>query len=167
MAVLPILKFNNPVLRKKAKKVASLDAGVQKLIDNMIETMQEASGVGLAAPQVGSSLRLIVLQLPEEEPIVLVNPEVVKRTGERIVEEGCLSLPGYSGEVKRSVCVTVKGRDRTGKECRFKCEELLAHAMEHEIDHLNGVLYIDRLENMDKLKKVEPPAKTEEEESPA
>ena len=81
MAVLPILKFNNPVLRKKAKKVAGLDASLQKLIDSMIETMQEASGVGLAAPQVGHSLRLIVIQLPEEEPIVLVNPEVVKRTG--------------------------------------------------------------------------------------
>ncbi len=162
MAVLPILKFNNPVLRRKAKRVPSLDGGIQKLIDSMIETMQEASGVGLAAPQVGQSVRLIVVQLPEEEPIVLVNPEVVRRTGERIVEEGCLSLPGYTGEVKRSVCVTVKGRDRTGKETRIKGEEMLAHVLEHEIDHLNGVLYIDRLESMDKLKKIEPPSEAEE-----
>lgn len=162
MAVLPILRFNHPVLRRKSKKVSTVDASIQKLADNMIETMQAASGVGLAAPQVGVPLRLIVIQLPEEDPFALVNPEIVRRTGERMVEEGCLSLPGYSGEVKRSVCVTVKGRDRTGKETRIKCEDLLAQALEHEIDHLNGVLFIDRLESLDKLKKAEPPPRAEE-----
>ncbi len=122
----------------------------------MIETMHAVPGrVGLAAPQVGVSLRVIVIGLPEEEDIVLINPEVVRRAGERLVEEGCLSLPGYIGEIKRAESVKVKGRDQNGKEIRIKADELLAQALEHEIDHLNGVLYIDYLEGMDKLHKIE------------
>lgn len=121
----------------------------------MIETMRSASGVGLAAPQIGVPLRVIVIGIPGEEDIALINPEVVRRRGERLVNEGCLSVPGYIGEITRSESVRVKGRDQNGKEIRIKADGLLAQALEHEIDHLNGVLYIDRLESTDKLRKIE------------
>lgn len=122
----------------------------------MIETMHSAGGIGLAAPQVGTPLRVIVIGTPEEEDIVLINPEIVRRTGERLVDEGCLSIPGYVGQIKRAESVTVKGRDQNGKEIRIKANELLAQALEHEIDHLNGVLYIDHLDSLDKLRKIVP-----------
>jgi peptide deformylase len=156
MALIPIRVVPDEILRQKAKKVRNVDGSVNKLISDMIETMHAASGVGLAAPQVGVSLRVIVIGLPEQEDIALINPEVVRRKGERVVNEGCLSIPGYMGKLKRSESVTVKGRDRRGKEVRIKAEELLAQALEHEIDHLNGVLYIDRLESKDDLHKIEP-----------
>jgi len=137
--------------------VKNIDESIQRLIDNMVETVRDdASRAGLAAPQVGVSLRVIVIELPEDELRVLINPEMVKRSGERLVVEGCLSAPGYRGEIKRSVSVTVKGRDRQGKEIRLKATELLAQALEHEIDHLNGILYIDHLESPDKLYHIEP-----------
>lgn len=156
MAVLPIRIVPDPILRRKAKRVRSIDGSIQKLINDMRETMHSASGVGLAAPQVGVPLRVIVIDIPEQEEISLVNPEIVRRKGERLVNEGCLSVPGYIGEVKRSESVTVKGRDQTGKEIRIKAEELLAQALEHEINHINGILYIDQLESIDKLRKIEP-----------
>ncbi len=156
MAVIPIRTAPDPVLRRKARRVRAIDNSIQKLIGDMIETMHSAPGVGLAAPQVGIPLRVIVIGLPEEEDICLINPEVVRRKGERLVNEGCLSVPGYVGEVKRSEAVTVKGRDPGGKELRIRADELLAQVLEHEIDHLNGVLYIDRLESLDKLRKIEP-----------
>jgi len=159
MAVLPICVLPDPVLRQKSKRIKSLDSSVQRLIDDMVETMHHASGVGLAAPQVGVSLRAIVIGIPGEEVITLINPEIVRRTGERLVEEGCLSVPGYIGEIKRSVSVKVKGRDRWGKEVRFKADGLLAQALEHETDHIDGVLYIDHLESMDKLYRIEPDEK--------
>jgi len=155
MAVLPVCCVPDPVLRRRAKRVSSFDGSVQKLIDDMLETMPAVYGVGLAAPQVGVSLRIVVIGLPDEEPIVMVNPEMVKRSGERTVFEGCLSVPGYQGEIKRSVAVTVKARDRRGKEFRVKGTELLAQALEHELDHLNGVLYLDHLESSDKLHGIE------------
>lgn len=123
---------------------------------NMLETMHSASGVGLAAVQVGILLRVIVVGIPGEEDIALVNPEVVRRTGERLVTEGCLSIPGYIGEIKRAESVRVKGCNQSGREIRIKADGLLAQALEHEIDHLNGTLYIDYLESMDKLRKIEP-----------
>jgi len=156
MAVLPIRALPDPLLRQKAKRVRTIDDSVKKLIGDMIETMHADPGrVGLAAPQVGVSLRVIVIGIPEEEDIVLINPEIVRRSGERSVTEGCLSVPGYYGEIKRAESVTAKGRDPTGKEIRIKANELLAQALEHEIDHLNGVLYIEHLENKDKLYKIE------------
>ena len=155
MAVLPIRVAPDPILRQKAKRVRSIDGSIQKLIGNMIETMNSASGVGLAAPQVGIPLRVIVIGIPGEENIVLINPEVLRRTGERLVNEGCLSIPGYMGEIKRAESVRVKGRDQNGREIRIKAEGLLAEVLEHEIDHLNGVLYIDYLDSMDKLRKIE------------
>ena len=165
MAIIPIRTLPDPVLRQKAKKISGIDPSIRKLINDMIETMHDANGVGLAAPQVGVSLRLVVICLPEEdaEEIVLINPEVIKRSGERELEERCLSIPGYAGKVKRAVTVMVKARDENWKEVRIKGDELLAQALEHEIDHLSGVLYVDRLESPDKLVKLEPepaPAET-------
>ncbi len=156
MAILPICHFpNDPVLRQKAKRVSRIDKSIQQLIDDMLETMRQANGVGLAATQVGVPLRVAVLQMPDEEPMAIINPEIVKRDGEQEVTEGCLSIPGYFGELKRSASVTVKGRDRQGKMIRIKATGLMAEALEHEIDHLNGILYIDHLDSQDKLHKVE------------
>jgi peptide deformylase len=158
MAVLPIRTLPDPVLKQKAKKISGIDPSVKKLIENMIETLEDANGVGLAAPQVGVSLRMVIIWLPEEDaqPIVLINPEIVKKSGEREINERCLSIPGYSGLVKRAVSVTAKGRNENWKEVRIKGDELLAQALEHEIDHLNGVLFVDHLESPDKLLKDEP-----------
>ncbi len=156
MAILPIRAVPDPILRQKSKRVRVIDGSIQRLIGDMIETMHAASGVGLAAPQVGVPLRVIVIGIPEGEGITLINPEIVRRAGERLVTEGCLSIPGYFGEVKRAQSVRVKGHNLSGKEIRIKAEELLAQALEHEIDHINGVLYIDHLESTDKLHKIEP-----------
>ena len=147
---------NDSVLRRKARRVSSIDKSVHRLIDDMVETMHHSDGVGLAAPQIGVPLRVIVVQMPDEEPIAIINPAIVKRSGEREVSEACLSVPGYGGEIKRSVSVTVKGRDRQGKALRIKADGLLAQALEHEIDHLNGTLFIDHIESQDKLHKIEP-----------
>jgi peptide deformylase len=156
MSVLPIRTLPDPVLRQKSKRVKTIDGSILKLIENMLETVRAAPGrAGLAAPQVGIPLRVIVIDIPGVENVVLINPEIVKRSGERPVTEGCLSVPGYYGEIKRAESVTAKGRDANGKEIRIKAEELLAQALEHEIDHLNGILYIDHLESQDKLYKVE------------
>ena len=156
MATLPISHFpQDSVLRQKAKKISIIDSSIQRLIDDMIETMQEANGVGLAAPQVGVSLRVIVLQMPGEQPMTIINPEVVERTGEQEVTEGCLSVPGYVGEIKRANQVTVKGKDRQGKRIKIKATGLMAEALEHETDHLDGRLYIDHIKSEDKLYKVE------------
>ena len=157
MAVRQIRTAPDPVLKRKAKKIHTIDGSVKKLIRDMLETMHAEPGrVGLAAPQVGISLRVIVIGIPEEEEIVLVNPEIVRRKGERIIDEGCLSVPGYFGQIGRSESVTVKGRDRNGKEVRIKAEGLLAQVLEHEIDHLNGKLYIDHPEVRETLRKVQP-----------
>ena len=157
MAVIPLRVLPDPVLRQKAKRVRVIDGSIKKLISDMIETLHAVPGrAGVAAPQVGVSLRVIVIGIPDEEDRVLVNPEVVRRKGERLVHEGCLSVPGYFGEIKRAESVTVKGLDQNGKVIRIKADGLLAQALEHEIDHLNGLLYIDHLESMDKLRKIEP-----------
>jgi peptide deformylase len=163
MAVLPICHFpDDPVLRQKAKKVSRIDGSIQRLIDDMIETMRRANGVGLAAPQIGVPLRVIVVQMPSEEPIVLINPEIARRTGEQEVTEGCLSVPGYYGETKRSAEVVVKGKNRNGKVIRIRAEGLMAEAMQHEIDHLNGTLYIDHVESPERLHKIERPVMPEQ-----
>jgi len=155
MAVLPIRTLPDPVLRRKAQRVRTIGSSIKKLIADMLETMHADPGrAGLAAPQIGVSLRVIVIGIPGEEDIVLINPEVVKKSGERLLDEGCLSLPGYFAEIKRAESVTVKGCDRNGKAIRIKATGLLAQALEHEIDHLNGQLYIDHLESMDKLRRV-------------
>ncbi len=156
MTALSICHFpEDTVLRQAAKRVKSLDRSIQRLIDNMIETMNQANGVGLAAPQVGRSLRIIVVQMPDEEPLAIINPEIIKCAGEQEVTEGCLSVPGYYGEIKRSAAVTLKGKDRHGRPIRMKATGLLAEALEHEVDHLNGILYIDHIQGEDKLHKIQ------------
>jgi peptide deformylase len=157
MAILPIRTIPDPVLRQKAKRVKAIDKPVRKLISDMQETLHTASGVGLAANQVGQTLRLIVLNIPNIECKVVINPEVTRRIGTRVVNEGCLSIPGYVGEIKRSELVRVKGQDVRGKEIKLKADGLFAEVLEHEIDHLNGILYIDHLESQDKFRILEPP----------
>jgi peptide deformylase len=166
MTVHPIRLLPEPVLRRKANRVPSIDGSIHRLIEDMIESMYAANGVGLAAPQIGVSLRVVVIGLPEEEPFALINPEIVKRSGERTVDEGCLSLPGYRGELTRSVTVIAKGLDRNGKQVRIKAKDnLLAQALEHETDHLNGTLYIDHLPSMDVLRRIDQPEEDEEGEA--
>jgi len=152
MAVLQIRTLPDPVLRQKAKRVTKIDKSIQKLIDDMIDTLRaEPNRAGLAAPQVGVPLRIAVIEVPEQELITLINPEIVKKEGERIVQEGCLSIPGYFGEMTRAVTVKVKAQNRHGKQFRLKAQGLLAQALEQEIEHLDGVLYIDHLESPEKL----------------
>lgn len=156
MAILDIVTFPDPFLRLKAKQVTKFDSELQTLIDNMFETMRAAPGVGLAAPQIGESLRLIVVEYTEDEDenakpkkYVLVNPEIVKRSEETVTDlEGCLSLPGLAGTVERHLAVTVKAKNRFGKPLKIEAEDWLARIFQHEIDHLDGVLYIDRAEEV-------------------
>jgi peptide deformylase len=145
----------------KSIKVKRVDQSIRTLIDDMIETMRSAEGVGLAAPQIGVLLRVIVTEWTEDESEelhqqVLINPEILSKDGEWMAEEGCLSIPGYVGTVPRAERVVVKGKDRSGKDVRLKTDGRLAHILQHEIDHLDGVLFIDYLESMDQLEKVEP-----------
>lgn len=164
MTVKQICTLPENVLRQKAKKVSIIDKSIQRLIDDMIKTMHQSKGIGLAAPQIGVSLRVVVLKMPEEEEhIVLINPEVVKRSGEREIAEACLSVPGYSGEIKRAEKVTVKGLDRKGQKIRIRATGIMAQALEHELDHLNGTLYIDHIEDETKLHKIEPKKEGENE----
>jgi peptide deformylase len=157
MAILPIRKLPDPILREKAKRIKNVDRSITKLAKDMIETMQAASGAGLAGPQVGVPLRIVVIGVPEKEPLVLINPQIVRKSGERIIEEGCLSIPGYVGEVKRAKSVTAKALDIKGKEFRVRGkEDILAQALEHEINHLNGILYIDELTRKESFHQIEP-----------
>tara|TARA_B100000029_G_C17561044_1_gene953371 strand:+ start:624 stop:1163 length:540 start_codon:yes stop_codon:yes gene_type:complete len=145
----------DPILRQQAKKIKRVPENFTKYTSDMIETMHAEHGVGLAANQVGSLQKVAVIQLPEwEEAIILINPEITRREGEREVEEGCLSIPGYRGTVKRSEKVRAKAIGLDGKVIRIKAEGLFAQALEHETDHLNGVLYIDHLVSQDSLTKV-------------
>jgi peptide deformylase len=151
MAVLPIMHVPEPVLRQKTKKIKKIDASLQKLIDDMIDTMHDAPGVGLAATQIGVGLRVCVIHVPGDEVVTLINPEIVKRSGSRLCDEGCLSLPGYKGVIQRSEKVTVKGLNRDGRPVRYHATDLFAEAIEHEVDHLNGILYFDYLDGVEKL----------------
>lgn len=149
MAILEIKKYPDEVLKKKAETISEINGDLQKLIDNMIETMYNASGVGLAAPQVGVLKRLIVVDTsPRQENqslIVLINPEITDLEGEILSEEGCLSLPGFTTRLKRKEKVIVKGLDRNGREIEIEATGLLARALQHEIDHLDGILLIDKI----------------------
>ena len=156
MAVRKIVTLPDPILRTKAQRVRSVTPQLQRLIDDMVETMRVAPGVGLAAPQVGVNRRVIVVEYgePPEDPQaeakppklhVVVNPEIVRRSSETVVgDEACLSIPGYAGEVERHRSVTVKGLNRHGQPFRLKANDWLARIFQHEIDHLDGVLFIDR-----------------------
>ena len=162
MSVLRLRTIPDSALRQKARRVSVIDKSVLKLVDDMIDTLHSSGhGVGLAATQVGKPHRIAIVEIPEEELMVLINPEIIKREGERVVDEGCLSVPGYRGQVKRAVSVKVKFRNREGREVRLKCDDLRAQVIEHELDHLEGILFTDRLVEPGKLERVE----TGEEES--
>jgi peptide deformylase len=157
----PIVVVGHPVLRQKARRVTQIDRAIQKLIDDMIETMKAAPGVGLAAPQVGVPLRLAVIDV-DDTITVIVNPEIVKVFGEVTLDEGCLSVPGFWGQLTRAERVSVKALDRNGKDVRIRdAEGLFAQALQHEINHLDGQLYIDRMDTLDKLQRSEPLRKRE------
>jgi peptide deformylase len=147
MSTLTVRIFGDPVLREPAGPVESFDAGLRRLAEDMIQTMHEAPGVGLAAPQVGRSLRLIVFDIGDEAGArALANPELRNEWGEQIGDEGCLSVPGLYYPVKRAQKVWAEGVDLDGHEVTMEGEELLARVLQHEVDHLNGVLFIDRLD---------------------
>lgn len=149
MACVQICTYPDPILKQKAEPIEKVDLEICRLIDDMAETMYEAPGIGLAANQVGKALRLLVvdLQRPEYEHglIVLVNPEIVSASGETSFEEGCLSVPEYFATVKRAEEVTVCGLDQHGKSVQIEASGLLAVVLQHEIDHLEGKLFVDRL----------------------
>jgi peptide deformylase len=153
MALRPILTADDPILRQRTKKVSIFDASLHRLLEDMLETMRDAPGVGLAANQIGIPLQVAVIEV-EEKVTELVNPQIVKVSGVQLDWEGCLSIPGYVAEVGRPAKVTVKARDRHGRQFRVKGEELLARALLHEIDHLNGALYIDYLDSLEELVRV-------------
>ena len=155
MAVRPILNFDQPVLREKAKRVSRIDTSIQRLMDDLAETMLAAPGAGLAAPQIGVSLRVAVIKGDDNQIWALANPEIVKSDGVQVGYEGCLSYPGWVGEVARHETVVVKGRNRRGKEVRIKSSGFTARAFQHEIDHLDGILFTDRLTSLDTLRRVD------------
>jgi len=164
MATREIITIGHPTLRKKARKVTRFGAELRQLIDDMIETMRVAPGVGLAAPQVNVSKRVIVVELPADEEAgtpselyAFVNPEIVK-TSRQIEEgqEGCLSVPGYVGDVPRSTMAVVRGQDAYGKPQKIRAHDYLARIFQHEIDHLNGILFIDRVTDPSKIYKLMP-----------
>ncbi|MBR6403613.1 MAG: peptide deformylase [Eubacterium sp.] len=159
MAIRNIRVDGDDVLRKKCKPVEKMTERLSTLIDDMFETMYEANGVGLAAPQVGVLRRIVVIDVMDDNPLVLINPEIVEQDGEQIGPEGCLSLPGLQGEVARPNHVVCKALDRDMNPITVEGEELLARAICHELDHLDGVLYKDLA--IDGVYKVEMPEEDE------
>ena len=162
MAIRNIREDGDDVLRKVCKPVEKMTERLNTLIDDMFDTMYEANGVGLAAPQVGVLRRIVVIDVMDGNPLVLINPEIIESDGEQIGPEGCLSLPGLQGDVARPNHVIVKALDRDMKEITVEGEELLARALCHEIDHLDGILYKDLV--IDGLYKVEPAPEPEYED---
>ncbi|MBW8301642.1 MAG: peptide deformylase [Hydrogenophaga sp.] len=153
MTIKPLIILPDPLLRQVSTSIERVDAELQKLADDMLETMYEAPGIGLAAIQVGVPRRLLVIDVSKEgedkQPRVFINPEIIKSSDERSVyEEGCLSIPDYYAEVERPAMVTVKSIDRDGKEQMTEADGLLATCLQHEIDHLNGVLFIDHISRL-------------------
>jgi peptide deformylase len=159
---LKIIKFPDPFLRKKAKTVKTFTPAIARLIDDMIETMRAAPGVGLAAPQVHKSLRVIVAD-PGSGPLALVNPRILERSGSQVFTEGCLCLPGVEAPVERAAHVKVKAQDRSGEEFVVAADGFLATILQHEIDHLEGTVFIDRVKDPGQIKYV-PPSKEKKEE---
>lgn len=162
MAIREIITLGHPTLRRKAHKVTKFGPEIKQLIDDMIETMRVAPGVGLAAPQVNVSERVIVVELPADEETgdpaelyAFVNPEIIRASHEvEEGQEGCLSIPGYIGEVERSIEITVRGQDAWGKPQRLKAYDYLARIFQHEIDHLEGTLFIDHISDPAKIRKL-------------
>jgi peptide deformylase len=160
MALRKIITTENPILRQKAKKVHRFDPSLQKLVDDMFETMRDANGVGLAAPQIAQSIRVFVAEY-EDRKVAIFNPEIIKAEGEEPGSEGCLSIPGYVGDnIRRATKIIVKGQDVRGKPIRVNAEGWFARILQHEIDHLDGILFLDRLDRPEDLRE----AQAEEEE---
>jgi peptide deformylase len=161
MSVRKLRYYGDPILRQKAKKVHHFDSSLPKLVQDMFETMHANDGVGLAAPQIGLSMRLFVVKGTDRETntsfkLAMLNPEIVKSEGEQIGLDGCLSIPGYYGvNVRRADHVVVKGQDIHGKTMRVSAQGYYAWALQHEIDHLNGILYLDRIDRPEDLRKVQ------------
>ncbi|MBE4098379.1 peptide deformylase [Vibrio parahaemolyticus] len=162
MSVLQVLTFPDDRLRTVAKPVDAVTPEIQKIVDDMIETMYDEEGIGLAATQVDIHKRIVVIDISEtrDEPMVLINPEILEKRGEDGIEEGCLSVPGARALVPRAAEVTVKSLDRDGKEFTFEADDLLAICVQHELDHLQGKLFVDYLSPLkrkriqDKLAKI-------------
>ena len=155
MSVRTIVQYGKPVLRQRAKKIHRVDASIQALIDDLIDTVYAANGAGLAAPQIGVPLRAIVTNVDDKLQIV-INPEIVEMSDEEVEgEEGCLSIPGWYGPVRRKQRVTVRGLSRKGKPIKLKVADWEARAFQHEVDHLDGILFVDRMDDRSKLHKVE------------
>jgi peptide deformylase len=151
MPTLTIRKFGDPVLKEPARPVESFDHALSRLADDMIETMHQAPGVGLAAPQVGRSIRLVVFDLQDETgPRALANPTLHNEWGEQLEEEGCLSVPGIYYPVRRFQKIQAEGFDLSGAPVSMEAEDLLARVLQHEVDHLDGVLFVDRLEGQER-----------------
>lgn len=153
MTIKPLIILPDPILRQVSKPIEAIDSEVTKLADDMLETMYDAPGIGLAAIQIGVARRMLVLDVSKEgedkKPLVFINPEVVSASDTRSVyEEGCLSIPDYYAEVERPAVITVKHLDRDGKEQLTEADGLLATCLQHEIDHLNGVLFIDHISKL-------------------
>jgi len=153
MTIKPLIILPDPILRQVSKPVERVDAGLRRFADDMLETMYDAPGIGLAAIQVGEPIRMLVIDLSKDDednaPQVFINPEIVSVSDERSVyEEGCLSIPDYYAEVERPATVQVKYLDREGKQQEVAAEGLLATCLQHEIDHLNGVLFIDHISRL-------------------
>jgi peptide deformylase len=149
MAVYKVVEAEDDILRLKAKEVTKINSSIYKLLDNMRDTMYEYRGAGLAAPQIGVSKRVIVVDVGNG-PIELINPTIVEVEGNATEAEGCLSVPGVVGEVTRSAKVKVRGLNRNGEDVEYQAEGYLARAFQHEIDHLNGILFIDKAVNLRK-----------------
>jgi peptide deformylase len=146
MAIRIIREDGDEILRKKSRKVEVIDEKIKTLVDDMLETMYKYNGVGLAAPQVGILKRVVVIDLYDNNgPLVLINPEIVKEKGEQEVDEGCLSFPNQFAKIIRPAEVTVKFQDVDGNEVKLKAKELLAQAISHEVDHLEGILFVDKI----------------------
>ncbi len=154
MAVRQILGFDHPALRQKAKRVPRVDTSIVRLLDDLAETMYAAPGAGLAANQIGVLLRVIVVKGDENQHYGLVNPVLVKGEGSQVGYEGCLSFPGWVGEVERYESVVVKGLNRKGRMVRIKGTGFTARAFQHELDHIDGVLFTDRLTRLETLRRV-------------
>jgi peptide deformylase len=165
MAIRIIVKDPDPVLREIAKPVLKITSNIIKLLNDMADTMYDAPGVGLAAPQIGILKRVIVMDIGDDNGLIeLINPEVIAEEGEQFGPEGCLSIPGLTGDVMRALTVTVKGLDREGNERIIVGSELLARCILHEVDHLNGILYTDLAEKVYRTLKEDEEDEEEEEE---
>ncbi len=169
MALRKVITTENPILRKKAKKVHHFDSSLQRLVEDMFETMHASNGVGLAGPQIAQSIRVLVAEYEDPEEgehhrVTLFNPEIVKTEGEELGTEGCLSIPGYVGDnIRRSAKILVKGQDVKGKGIRVHAQGWFARILQHEIDHLDGILFLDRLERAEDLREVTAAEEAEDE----